>query len=141
MIHLGYPVALAALLAGIGVYGILARRNLVLVLIGVELVLNAANLLLVAAGSRPDSPFQAGAVLTLFIITVAAAEIVVALSIVLVMYRTFGHIDATAAPEDLASDVDSDIDVDGIDDTADSDADNNTDADVPERTEPAGGVR
>ena len=56
MIHLSLPAALAALLAGIGVYGVLARRNAVLVLIGVELILNAANLLLVTAGSRRGAP-------------------------------------------------------------------------------------
>ena len=75
MIHLSLPAALAALLAGIGVYGVLARRNAVLVLIGVELILNAANLLLVTAGSRPGAPLSAGPVLTLFVITIAAAEI------------------------------------------------------------------
>ena len=53
MMHLQYPLALAALLAGIGIYGVLARRNAVLVLIGVELILNAANLILVTVGSQP----------------------------------------------------------------------------------------
>lgn len=111
MIHLELPAALAALLAGIGVYGILARRNAVLVLIGVELVLNAANLLLVTAGSRPGSPFSAGPVLTLFVITIAAAEITVALAIILVMFRRAGHIDLTRVP-----DTD---DLDDADDAAD----------------------
>ena len=94
-----YPAALAALLAGIGVYGVLARRNAVLVLIGVELLLNAANLLLVTAGSRSGVPFAAGPVLALFVITIAAAEVVVALAIILVMFRRFGHIDLTATPD------------------------------------------
>ncbi|HET8988724.1 MAG TPA: NADH-quinone oxidoreductase subunit NuoK [Humibacillus sp.] len=98
MIHLQLPAALAALLAGIGVYGVLARRNAVLVLIGVELILNAANLLLVTAGSRPGSPLSAGPVLTLFVITIAAAEICVALAVVLVLFRTTGSIDLTAVP-------------------------------------------
>ena len=99
MIHLSLPAALAALLAGIGVYGVLARRNAVLVLIGVELILNAANLLLVTAGSRPGAPLSAGPVLTLFVITIAAAEITVALAIILVMFRRTGHIDLTAVPD------------------------------------------
>ncbi|HEY9497014.1 MAG TPA: NADH-quinone oxidoreductase subunit NuoK [Intrasporangium sp.] len=94
-----YPAALAAVLAGIGVYGVLARRNAVLVLIGVELILNAANLLLVTAGSRSGVPFAAGPVLALFVITIAAAEVVVALAIILVMFRRFGHIDLTATPD------------------------------------------
>jgi NADH-quinone oxidoreductase subunit K len=99
VIHLQLPAALAALLAGIGVYGVLARRNAVLVLIGVELILNAANLLLVTAGSRPGAPFSAGPVLTLFVITIAAAEICVALAVVLVLFRTTGSIDLTAVPD------------------------------------------
>ena len=90
VIHLELPAALAAVLAGIGVYGVLARRNAVLVLIGVELILNAANLLLVTAGSRPGAPFSAGPVLTLFVITIAAAEIVVALAVILVLFRATG---------------------------------------------------
>jgi NADH-quinone oxidoreductase subunit K len=98
-VSLVYPAALAALLAGIGVYGVLARRNAVLVLIGVELILNAANLLLVTAGSRSGVPFAAGPVLALFVITIAAAEVVVALAIILVMFRRFGHIDLTATPD------------------------------------------
>lgn len=104
MIHLALPGALVALLAGIGVYGVLARRNAVLVLIGVELILNAANLLLVTVGSRPGAPFSAGAVLTLFVITVAAAEVTVALAIILVLFRRAGHIDLTAVP-DLTDDA------------------------------------
>jgi NADH-quinone oxidoreductase subunit K len=99
VIHLELPVLLVALLAGAGVFGILARRNAVLVLIGVELVLNAANLLLVTAGSRSGSPLAAGAVLTLFVITIAAAEVVVALAIVLVLFRTTGHVDLTHVPD------------------------------------------
>ena len=99
MIHLGFPAALAALLAGIGIYGVLARRNAVLVLIGVELILNAANLLLVTAGSRPGAGFAAGPVVTLFVITIAAAEITVALAIILVLFRRTGGIDLTAVPD------------------------------------------
>ena len=111
MIHLSLPAALAAVLAGIGVYGVLARRNAVLVLIGVELILNAANLLLVTAGSRPGAPLSAGPVLTLFVITIAAAEITVALAIILVMFRRTGHIDLTAVP-DLTDDPDEPTDDD-----------------------------
>ncbi len=101
---LAYAAALSALLAGIGIYGVLARRNAVLVLIGVELILNSANLLLVTAGSRGVGVFAAGPVLALFVITIAAAEVVVALAIILVMFRRFGHIDLTAAP-DLTDEV------------------------------------
>ena len=108
MIHLELPAVLVAVLAGLGVYGVLARRNAVLVLIGVELILNAANLLLVTAGSRPGAPLSAGPVLTLFVITIAAAEICVALAVVLVLFRTTGHIDLTAVP-DLTDDPEPDL--------------------------------
>jgi NADH-quinone oxidoreductase subunit K len=97
VIHLAGPFALAAVLAGIGTYGILARRNAVLVLIGVELVLNAANVLLVALGSVGADRWQAGHVLTLFVITIAAAEVAVALAVVLALFRLRGDVDLTAA--------------------------------------------
>ncbi len=116
--HLQYPLALAALLAGIGIYGVLARRNAVLVLIGVELILNAANLILVTVGSQPNAPFAAGPVLTLFVITIAAAEVCVALAVILAMFRGLGHIDLTADPE-LADDPADDDSAD--DDPADDD--------------------
>ena len=116
MIHLQLPATLTALLAGIGVYGVLARRNAVLVLIGVELILNSATLLLVTAGSRPGAVLSAGPVLTLFVITIAAAEITVALAIILVMFRRAGHIDLTAVP-DLTAEPDPGPDTD-TDDSA-----------------------
>jgi len=128
MIHLSLPAALSALLAGIGVYGVLARRNAVLVLIGVELILNAANLLLVTAGSRPGAPLSAGPVLTLFVITIAAAEITVALAIILVMFRRTGHIDLTAVPDLTDDEPDDAGDGYGADADADADAD---DAEAP----------
>lgn len=121
MIHLELPALLAAVLAGLGVYGILARRNAVLVLIGVELLLNAANLLLVTAGSRPGTTFAAGAVLTLFVITIAAAEISIALAVILLMFRRHGHIDLTAVPL-LGDDPDDPVGPDAMDSHAGSDA-------------------
>ena len=95
MIHLGLPLALVAVLAGAGVYGVIARRNAVLVLIGVELLLNAANLLFVTVGAVSPDPLRAGHVLALFVITIAAAEIGVALAIVLALFRSRGRIDLT----------------------------------------------
>ncbi|MDQ2758238.1 MAG: NADH-quinone oxidoreductase subunit NuoK [Actinomycetota bacterium] len=119
MMHLWLPMLLAAVLAGTGVYGILARRNAVLVLIGVELVLNAANLLLVALGAADSSPLQTGQTLALFVITIAAAEICVALAIVLAMFRLQGHIDlARAASTEDTKDTD---DTDDTEDTGDTD--------------------
>jgi NADH-quinone oxidoreductase subunit K len=93
VIHLAGPYLLAAILAGLGTFGILARRNAVLVLIGVELVLNAANVLLVAVGATAGDRWAAGNVLTLFVITIAAAEVCVALAVVLAVFRGRGDID------------------------------------------------
>jgi NADH-quinone oxidoreductase subunit K len=99
--HLAGPLLLSAVLAGAGVYGVLARRNAVLVLIGVELVLNAANLLLVTFDAAYRDPVHGGQVLTLFVITVAAAEVGVALAVVLLLFRRRGDVDLRAA-RDLA---------------------------------------
>ncbi len=93
MIHLWLPLTLAAVLAGAGTYGVIARRNAVLVLIGVELILNAANLLFVTMGSVQGDTLRTGSVLALFLITIAAAEVGVALAVILALFRNRGHID------------------------------------------------
>jgi NADH-quinone oxidoreductase subunit K len=93
MIHLWLPLTLVCVLAGAGAYGVMARRNAVLVLIGVELLLNAANLLFVTMGSVLDDKLRTGQVLTLFLITIAAAEMGVALAVILALFRDRGHID------------------------------------------------
>jgi NADH-quinone oxidoreductase subunit K len=91
------PYLLVAVLAGCGVYGILARRHAVLVLVGVELLLGAAGLLLVTVGQTAGTDVHASApVLTLFVITIAAAEVVVALAVLLALYRARGHVDLHA---------------------------------------------
>jgi NAD(P)H-quinone oxidoreductase subunit 4L len=78
-------LVLAAALFCIGVYGVLARRNGVLVLMSVELMLNAVNLNLVAFSAYLHK--VAGQVFALFVITIAAAEVGVGLAIVLLIYR------------------------------------------------------
>jgi NADH-quinone oxidoreductase subunit K len=93
VIHLAGPFVVASLLVGIGIYGVLARRNAVLMLIGVELILGGATLLLVAMGAVGADQWQIGNVLTLFVITIAAAEIVVALAVILAVFRQRGGID------------------------------------------------
>ena len=93
MIHMWLPLTLVCVLAGTGAYGVIARRNAVLVLIGVELLLNAANLLFVTMGSVLDDPLRTGHVLTLFLITITAAEMGVALAVILALFRDRGHID------------------------------------------------
>ncbi|WP_443729297.1 NADH-quinone oxidoreductase subunit NuoK [Sphaerisporangium perillae] len=85
--HVVYPVVLAALLFSIGVYGVLARRNTILVLMSVELMLNAVNLNLVAFDVWLRDALHGGQVLTLFVIVIAAAELGVGLAIVLAVFR------------------------------------------------------
>jgi NADH-quinone oxidoreductase subunit K len=100
--HVVIPYVIAALLFGLGVYGVLRRRNAILVLMAVELMLNAVNLIFVAADSTirsalvgvqpeawshtPPEP-RAGAIFALFVIVLAAAEVGVGLAIVLQFYR------------------------------------------------------
>jgi NAD(P)H-quinone oxidoreductase subunit 4L len=82
---------LAAILFAIGVYGVLARKNGVMVLMSIELILNAVNLNLVAFGTQLRS--ATGAVFALFVIVVAAAEVAVGLGLVLMLYRNRRSID------------------------------------------------
>ncbi len=82
---------LAAVLFCIGVYGVLARRNGVMVLMSIELILNAVNINLVAFGAYQDA--IAGQVFALFVIAIAAAEVGVGLAIVLLLYRNRQSID------------------------------------------------
>jgi NADH-quinone oxidoreductase subunit K len=91
--HLAYPAVLAALLFSIGLYGVLARRNAILVLMSVELMLNAVNLNLVAFDVWLRDKLHAGQALTLFVIVIAAAEIGIGLAIVLLVYRNRGTSD------------------------------------------------
>jgi NADH-quinone oxidoreductase subunit K len=99
MIHLWPVLMLVAVLAGAGMYGVLARRNAVLVLIGVELLLNAGTLLLVVADAVSGDELHSGQVLTIFVITLAAAEVGVALAVVLLLFRTRGDVDLRSATE------------------------------------------
>lgn len=103
--HPVIPYVTAALLFGLGVYGVLRRRNAILVLMAVELMLNAVNLIFVTAdvslrsssslvgvqieawAQRPPEPPHSGGVFALFIIVLAAAEVGVGLAIVLQYYR------------------------------------------------------
>ncbi len=78
---------LAAALFAMGVYGLLVRRNIVLILLSVELMLNAVNINLVAFESMLDTPAALGQVFAIFVITVAAAEVGIGLAIVLLIFR------------------------------------------------------
>ena len=88
-----FPLLLSAALFGIGLYGVLARRNAVLALIGVELMLNAVNLQLVAYDAWYGDVSHTGQVLTLYVIALAAAEIGLGLAIILALFRARGTVD------------------------------------------------
>ncbi|MBX9396241.1 NADH-quinone oxidoreductase subunit NuoK [Streptomyces sp. TRM72054] len=95
--HLAYPAVLSALLFCTGLYGVLARRNAILVLMSVELMLNAVNLNLVAfdvwLSRTAEETLHSGQALTLFTIAIAAAEIGIGLAIILAVYRNRGTSD------------------------------------------------
>lgn len=101
MIHLAGPYAVAALLVGLGVAGVLLRRNAVLVLVGIELILSGGLVLLLATGARGSGAtrvrWEAGSVLPLFVITIAAAEVVLALAVILAVFRQSASIDVDRA--------------------------------------------
>ncbi|XVQ11963.1 NADH-quinone oxidoreductase subunit NuoK [Spirillospora sp. CA-255316] len=105
--HLAYPTVVSALLFSIGVYGVLARRNAILVLMSVELMLNAVNLNLVAFDVWLRDRLHGGQVLTLFTIVIAAAEVGLGLAIVLLVFRNRRMIEVdrlrTLAEEGLES--------------------------------------
>jgi NADH:ubiquinone oxidoreductase subunit K len=88
---------LAAFLFCCGVYGVLARRNAVLVLMSVELMLNAVNINLIAFSAYNKN--TAGQIFALFVITIAAAEVGVGLAIVLLIYRNLGTPDLDAVDQ------------------------------------------
>ena len=97
--HLALPLLLSVGLFGIGIYGLLVRRNLILVLMSVELMLNAANINLVAFDVFWSDALRAGQSLAIFVITIAAAEIGLGLAILLLLYRSRGSIAIDRAVE------------------------------------------
>ncbi|MFI6091438.1 NADH-quinone oxidoreductase subunit NuoK [Streptomyces sp. NPDC051218] len=110
--HLAYPAVLAVLLFCVGLYGVLARRNAILVLMSVELMLNAVNLNLVAFDVWLRDALHSGQALTLFTIAIAAAEIGIGLAIVLAVYRNRG----SSAVDDLRDTAEGPDDPDDDDD-------------------------
>ena len=88
-----YFLVLSALLFSIGIYGVLARQNAVLILLSIELMLNAVNINLVAFSSMLQDAGLHGQVFALFVIAVAAAEVGVGLAIVILMFRNRQTVD------------------------------------------------
>ena len=87
MITLVHLQVLSAGLFCIGLYGVLARRNAVLILLAIELMLNAVNVNLIGLAAFLDPVKVLGQIIAIFIITVAAAEVGLALAIILRLYR------------------------------------------------------
>ena len=92
---LAAPLLLSAFMFAAGVYGVLARRHGVLVLMAIELMINAANINLITFSQQLHS--QIGNIVVLFIITVTAAEVGIGLAIVLMIFRRR----STVAVDDL----------------------------------------
>ncbi len=101
VVPLSHFLIVSSLLLGIGIVTITVKRNAIGILMGVELILNAANLNLVAFnrfGQSPDgAPVLDGQVFALFVIVLAAAEAAVALAIFLNFYNNFASIDVERA--------------------------------------------
>lgn len=93
MVPVEYYVVLSAALFSVGLFGILTRKNALMFLFSVELLLNAANINLVAFSLHWGN--LTGQVFALFVLTLAAAEVTVGIGIILVMYRNFMDIDVT----------------------------------------------
>jgi NADH:ubiquinone oxidoreductase subunit K len=87
MVPVSHVLVFSAAMFAIGAYGVMARRNAVLVFMAVELMLNAVAINLVAFAMRLDPQYFSGLVFAIFVITVAAAELGLGLAIVLRVYR------------------------------------------------------
>ncbi len=87
MVPLENYLVLSAVMFSLGVYGVLARRNAVLILMSVELMLNAVSLNFIAYAVYLDPERITGVVFAIFVITIAAAEVGLALAIIINVYR------------------------------------------------------
>jgi len=92
---LEHYLILSAILFSIGLYGALAKRNAIIILMSIELMLNAVNIAMVAFSRYIVPLLLTGQVFAIFIIVVAAAEAAVGLAIILAIYRSRETIDAT----------------------------------------------
>jgi NADH-quinone oxidoreductase subunit K len=95
VIPLTHGLIVAGVLFGLGLLGVLVRRNIIFILMSIEVMLNAAGLAFVVAGSRWGQ--ADGQIMFLFILAMAAAEVAVGLALVLQLYHRIGTLDADAA--------------------------------------------
>jgi NADH-quinone oxidoreductase subunit K len=96
-IPMNHGLLLAGILFALGLIGLLVRRNLLFMLMSIEVMLNAAGLAFVVAGSRWDQP--GGQVMFIFILSMAAAEVAVGLALVLQLFHHYKSLDADAVSE------------------------------------------
>jgi NADH-quinone oxidoreductase subunit K len=94
-IPLELGLGLAVMLFGLGLIGVLVRRNIVFILLSIEVMLNACGLAFIVVGSYLNQPD--GQVMYFFILTMAAAEVAVGLALVLQMYQKFKTLDTNSA--------------------------------------------
>jgi len=94
-VPMGQGLILAAILLGLGLIGVLTRRNIVFVLLSIEVMLNAAGLAFIVAGAHWGQ--ADGQVMFLFVLTTAAAEVSVGLALVLRIHRQLKTLDSTEA--------------------------------------------
>ena len=94
-IGLQHYLILSAVLFSIGLYGVLAKRNAVIILMCIELMLNAVNITLVAFSRYVVPVMLTGQVFAIFVIVVAAAEVAVGLAIIFAIYRGLEDIDVS----------------------------------------------
>jgi NADH-quinone oxidoreductase subunit K len=94
-IYLNHGLILASVLFALGLFGVLARRNIIFILLSIEVMLNAAGLAFVVAGAKWGE--ADGQVMFIFILAMAAAEVSVGLALMLRMYHILKTLDADAA--------------------------------------------
>ncbi|MBX6423103.1 NADH-quinone oxidoreductase subunit NuoK [Thermosulfurimonas sp. F29] len=90
MIPLQWYLYLALALFGVGLFGFVARRNVIIMLLSIEIMLNAANVALAAFGTAMQD--VAGHIVVFFVIAVAAAEAAIGLSLVVLLYKRFREV-------------------------------------------------
>ena len=95
VVPLTHGLIVAGLLFSLGLLGVLVRRNIIFILMSIEIMLNAAGLAFIVAGSRWGH--ADGQIMFVFILAMAAAEVAVGLALVLQLYHRIGTLDADAA--------------------------------------------
>ncbi|HEY3375779.1 MAG TPA: NADH-quinone oxidoreductase subunit NuoK [Candidatus Aquicultor sp.] len=93
MIPLSYYIAVSAVLFGIGLVGVFLRKNAIAILLSIEIMLNAANLNLVAFSKYVTPGAATGQIFALFVMAIAAAEVAIGLALILTIYRSVQSVD------------------------------------------------